>query len=219
MKIRNLLVMTLTLALGTLSAAAQQPDGSKTFADHEGQSITISSVGTVLSFTNAKGVKTDTNHIFRICPCGHDCIVSDNPGTLGNQVELTVDFPKAGTILKEGETLSVTAIVATDLSLTRKLAWEAGSDTVTVDEIIATPKAATICGLREDVSAGAIQGMCPPPPGASYKCPPQTLGFVVETPVRVRARRRSPVATIRLSRRAAIMGDQPLHLLYRLLLK
>ena len=54
MKIRNLLVLAITIAVATLCAQAQERDGPMTFTDYVGQSITISSFGTVLSFKRSQ---------------------------------------------------------------------------------------------------------------------------------------------------------------------
>lgn len=177
MKIRNLLVLAITIVLGTVCAQAQGRDGSMTFTDHLKQGITISRFGTVLSFTNSNGRQIVPSHTYRVCPCGDKsrCVDSNAP-TDGTKATLKAEFPKRGTMLRKGQTLIITATVSREaMTLRRRLAWMAGSSVVEIVEINSGLKTA-ICGFDESalVPCGV---MCPRPPEApsSYECPPRPL--------------------------------------------
>ncbi|MGH9929441.1 MAG: hypothetical protein ACREA9_09445, partial [Pyrinomonadaceae bacterium] len=166
MKIRNLLVMAITIALGAISAAAQEPDGSKTFTDQSKQSITISRFGTVLSFTNSNGKKIVPKNAYRVCLCGekNPCIDSATAPSDEIRSALIVVSQTLGTALKNKDTLVVSAkFHKDDLTMERRLTWVAGSSLVRIDETVSAPKA--LC-----FSTFAAQGqivaskMCPSPP-------------------------------------------------------
>ncbi|MCU1266620.1 MAG: hypothetical protein JWM21_2938 [Acidobacteria bacterium] len=165
MKIRNLLVLTITTTLATLCAQGQARDGTRTFKDHLGQSISIGPFGTVRSFKDSQGRQTATNNTFRICPCGRKCIDSANRITSRDKLELHVDYPQQGTTLKEDETLMVTVKVSgPNLEVIRKLAWVAGSRVVNIDETISTTTDVSICNLRESGAGLLRNDPCPIPP-------------------------------------------------------
>lgn len=174
MKIRNLVVVAITIALGTLCAQAQERDGSVTFTDEFKQRITISRFGTVLSFTNSDGKQIVPNHTFRVCPCGEKsrCVESNAP-TDGTTATLEVEFPQRGATLKKGQTLIVAATVRLEaMTLKRRLAWLAGSSVVEIVE--AVPESSTaVCSFEERAKV-PIGKMCPRPPvlGVHLKCPP-----------------------------------------------
>lgn len=181
MKIRNLLVLAITMALATLCAQAQERDGSLTYTDHAKQSITISRFGTVLSFKDGTGNEIVPQHTYRVCPCGDRsrCVDSAAP-TVGTKATLNVGFPKRGTQLRKGQTLIIKATVSLEgLTLRRRLAWVAGSSVVEIVETNLGRKAA-ICAFDE--STIVLTGMmCPRPPEGlreappSFKCPPPPL--------------------------------------------
>lgn len=182
MKFRSLVVLTITLILGTLSAHAQGNDGGRTFTDQFNQSISISRFGTVLSFKNSNGKETVPTNVYRVCPCGEQagCIESATLPSEKTKSTLEVSFPKKGTMLRKGETLVVTATFSqADLTVKRSLNWEAGSDSVIIDEIISSSKPLCSCTLQEKppeeipVKALAMK-MCPGPPGpwSWMTCPP-----------------------------------------------
>jgi hypothetical protein len=176
MKIRNLLVLTIAFGLGALSAQSQEPNGSMTFKDNLGQSITISHFGTVLSFRNSEAKEIVTNHDYRVCPCGKKdrCIDSTAPVD-GTTAGLKAEFPKQGATLKKGQTLIITATVHLDaMTLRRRLAWMAGSSVVEIIETISASLTA-ICGLDENAKV-PLGKMCPGPPGrTALKCPAAEL--------------------------------------------
>ncbi|MGH9971706.1 MAG: hypothetical protein ACREBG_28465 [Pyrinomonadaceae bacterium] len=167
MKIRNLLVMGITIALGTLCAAAQDLDGSMTFTDNLNQSITISRYGAVLSFKNSKGLENATNDAFRICTTDSKCIESAIAPTEGTSAELKIKLPEQGVTIEMGQRLVVTATVrGADLTVTRKLEWLAGSSVVNVDETIAVSSATTISSFIEGGEHFlSLDKPCPVPPG------------------------------------------------------
>ena len=182
MKFRSLIVLTITLILATLSAHAQRPDGSRTFTDQVNHSITISRFGTVLSFKNSNGKEMVPTNFYRVCACGEQaaCVESATLPSEKTKSTLEVSFPKNGTTIRKGETLVVTATFSqADLSVKRSLNWEAGSDSVIIDEIISSSK--PFCSWTfEDkppegipVKALAMK-MCPGPPGfwSWMTCPP-----------------------------------------------
>lgn len=132
MKIRNFLILLITMTSATLSAAAQQDDGSVTYTDYSKQSITISRFGTVRRFKNSDGKEIVPNHRYRVCSCGNksQCVDSDAPTdtTIG---KLEVVSPRKGTTLGKGEVLMVDATVSLgELSVMRRLAWVAGTNVV-----------------------------------------------------------------------------------------
>lgn len=170
MKIRTLFFLAITIVLGSISAEAQERDGSVTFTDHLKQSITITRFGTVLTFKNSSGRQSAGNHGFRVCPRDGQCTGSvNNSRTKG---ELSVSFPTQGTTLKQGETLVVTATVrGPELTVTRKLTWVAGSSLVNVEERVSALRGTDITSLTESVAGGLSANPCPPPPPEEAKCP------------------------------------------------
>lgn len=172
MKIRNLLVLAITIALGTLCAQAQERDGSMSFTDHLKQGITISRFGTVLSFKNSRGREIEANNTYKVCLCGsNSCIESVNVPPEGTSAVLKVEFPKQGAAIENGQTLIVTATVrGSDLTVTRQLAWVAGSSVVNIDETISASSAVAVCSFTEIGRRQLVYNHCPGPPG---KCPPK----------------------------------------------
>ena len=181
MKIRNLLVMAITLAFGTLCAAAQTGDGSKTFTDDTKQSITISRFGTVLSFADSNGKKSVPNDAYRVCLCGEKspCTKSATAPSEKTKSELEGEFPKQGTPLKTGETLVLTATFhKEELTVERRLTWVAGYSLVRIDETISSSKALCVLTLAKKGLSMQYK-MCPRPPGFAvldlegfFICPP-----------------------------------------------
>lgn len=170
MKIRNLFFLTITIVLGSISAEAQEREGSLTFTDHLKQSITITRFGTVLTFKNSSGRQSAGNHAFRVCPRDGQCTGSDNNSR--TKGELSVSFPTQGTALKKGETLVVTATVrGPNLTVTRKLMWVAGSRFVNVEERVSALRDTDITRLTESVAGVLRASPCPPPPPEEAKCP------------------------------------------------
>ena len=180
MRIRNLLVLTITMALTVLCATAQERDGSVTYTDHTKQSITISRFGTVLSFTNRDGKLIVPGHTYRVCPCGDKsrCVDSDAPNDQ-TKATLAVGFPKERTRLRKRETLVVTATVQLgEMTLRRRLAWMAGSSVVELFETNSGLRTA-VCAFDEGPRL-AIGKMCPRPPKKTnappaFNCPPPRL--------------------------------------------
>lgn len=206
MKLRNLLVLTITLALAALCAQAQESEGARTFTDHLGQSITISRFGTVLSFKDSKGLQNATDHAFRICPaCGDNkCIDSRRALTDGTSVELKVKFPEHGDTIRKNKTIIATATVRQGaLTLTRQVTWRAGARVVIIDETISVSNviAASTWGAIGDggsvdgtISVPSFVGIgsnresggsliifnkpCPIPPGTKDRfCPPEMADY------------------------------------------
>lgn len=169
MKIRTLFFLAITIVLGSISAEAQEREGSVTFTDHLKQSITITRFGTVLSFKNSSGRQNAGNHGFRVCPRDGQCTGSDNNSR--TKGELSVSFP-TGTALKQGEILVVTATVrGPELTVTRKLMWVAGSSLVNIEERVSALRDTNITRLTESVAGDLRPNPCPPPPPEEAKCP------------------------------------------------
>jgi hypothetical protein len=172
MKIRNLLLLAITIAIATLSAQAQERDGSMTFTDHLGQSITISSFGTVLSFKDSKGRENETENYFRIGPYGNIGPWIDSRKADGTSTSLKAKFPQPGATLEKGQAMDVTATVRQGgLIVTRRLTWPAGSGEVNIDETIFASSAIVVGTLEEGILGNLKFGpTCPAPP----QCPPDT---------------------------------------------
>lgn len=180
MNIGKLVILLITIALGTLSVAAQQGDGSVAFTDHSNQSITISRFGTVLNFKNSNGKETVPGNVYRLCPCGDKaaCIESTSLKDEKTVSQLQVEFPKKGTTLKKGETLVVTATFRqADLTVKRRLNWEAGSTSIKIDDTVGGAKPLCLCTFEEPVLLTLAMKMCPRPPGSVdyWTCPPEYL--------------------------------------------
>lgn len=174
MKIRNLLILAITIALSTVCAPAQERDGARTYTDDSKQAITISRFGTVLNFRKSDGKEIVPDHNYLACPCGDKshCVGSKAPTNV-TTATLEVEFPKQGATLKKGETLIITAMVSGEaMTLKRRLAWMAGSSVVEIVETISESKTA-VCSFEESALV-PLGKMCPRPPGAapSLKCPP-----------------------------------------------
>jgi hypothetical protein len=181
MKLRSLVVLTISIVLGTLFAHAQKEEGARTFTDHLNQSITISRFGTVLSFKNSNGKETAATNVYRVCPCGEQsgCLESATVPAEKTSSTLEVSFPKKGATLRKGETLSATATFNEgDLRVKRRLNWEAGTGTLVIDEIISSSKPLCSSTLErkpgEGIPVVAFEmKMCPGPPEFwSLTCPP-----------------------------------------------
>lgn len=176
MKIRNLLVLTIAFGLGALSVQSQEPNGSMTFRDHLGQSISISRFGTVLSFLNSDGKEIVIGHDYRVCPCGQKdrCMDSKTPVD-GTSAALEAEFPKQRVTIEKGQTLIIVATVRLDdMTLRRRMAWMAGSSVVEIIETVSASLTA-ICGLDESAKV-PLGKMCPGPPGrTALKCPAAEL--------------------------------------------
>jgi hypothetical protein len=179
MKIRDLVVLLITIALGTLSASAQEGDGSLTFTDHANQSVTINRFGTVLKLRNSNGKETVPVNVYRVCSCGEKepCIDSVFISK-ETKSQFEVEFPKKGTTLKEGEALVVTATFRQgDLSVKRRLNWKAGSSSVEMEQVVSGPKSLCACTFEQKPEIPVLRfeaKMCPRPPGSIdwYTCPP-----------------------------------------------
>jgi hypothetical protein len=179
MKIRDLVVLLITIALGTLYASAQEGDGSVTFTDHANRSVTINRFGTVLKLKNSNGKETVPANVYRVCSCGEKepCIESVFISK-ETKSQFVVEFPNKGTTLKEGEALVVTATFRQgDLSVKRRLNWQAGSSSVELEQVVsgAKPLCATTFEQKPEIPLLRLEGkMCPRPPGdiSWYTCPP-----------------------------------------------
>lgn len=177
MSIGRFIILLITIALGALSAAAQQGDGSVTFTDHSKQSITISRIGMVLSFKNSNGKETVPGNAYRVCPCGEKagCMESTSMPSDKTSSQLEVVFPKKGTTLKKGETLVVTATFReAELTVKRRLSWGAGSSSVEIEDAVSGSKPLCLCTFDEPVLLTLQAKMCPRPPGSPgyWTCPP-----------------------------------------------
>jgi hypothetical protein len=200
MKLRGLVVLTITIILGTLFAHAQGDKGARTFTDQFNQSVTISRFGTVLRFKNSNGKETVPANVYRVCPCGEQgaCIESATLPSEKTSSTLEVTSPKKGTTLRKGDTLVVTAtFTQAGLTVKRTLTWEAGSDSVITDEIISSSKPLCSCTLEDksglDIPVVALAGkMCPAPPGALWTCPPSITKEAMKKAVVIRAVLKAP---------------------------
>ena len=178
MNIGKLIVLSVTIALGTLSVRAQ---GDVTFTDDSNQSVTISRFGTVLVLKNSKGKETVPNNIYRVCPCGDKgpCIESAIIPSKETKSQFEVVFPKEGTTLKKGETLVVMATFSQgEITVKRRLSWEAGSSAVAIEENISASKPLCVCTFEEKLEKAVLRleaKMCPRPPGSPgyWTCPPE----------------------------------------------
>lgn len=177
MRIRNLVVLTMTIVIGTLSLSGQDRNSSLTFTDQSNRSITVSRFGTVLKFKNGDGKEAAPANSYRVCPCGEKtgCIESTAiPDKTDSKFD--VEFPKKGTTLDKGETLVVTSTFRQgDLTVARRLSWESGSNLVKVDDVISSPKSLCPCAFEEEkpqVKVLLDMKMCPRPPIPNFICPP-----------------------------------------------
>lgn len=178
MNIGKLIILLITMALGALSAAAQQGDGSVTFTDHSNQSITINRFGTVLNFKNSNGKETVPGNVYRVCPCGEKASCIESTGTPSEKTssQLEVVFPKKGTTLKKGETLVVTATFRkAELAVKRSIKWQAGSSLFETEEVFSGPKPLCSSTFEDKGLLRFEMKMCPRPPGAPllWTCPPE----------------------------------------------
>ena len=185
MNIGKLIILLITIALGGLSAAAQQGDGSVTFTDHSNQSITISRFGTVLNFKNSNGKETVPGNVYRVCPCGDkgSCTESTSMPSEKASSKLEVVFPKKGTALKKGQTLVVTATFRqADIEVKRSLNWEAGSSSVKIEDAVSGSKPLCLCTFDEPVLLTLEAKMCPRPPGSPgyWTCPPSLESTTID---------------------------------------
>ena len=178
MRIRNLFILAMTIVFAALSVSGQDRDSSATFTDNSNRSLTISRFGAVLSFKNGDGKQTTPASTYRLCPCGENagCIEST---TMPDKTDskLDVEFPKKGTTIKKGETLVVTSTFRHgELTFTRRLSWEAGSDLVKIEEVIASTKPLCPCALESKPPVKVLleMKMCPSPPIPGFICPPYT---------------------------------------------
>ena len=179
MNVRKLVILLIAIALGPLSARAQE-GGSVTFTDHSNQSVTISRFGTVLKLKNSNGKEIVPNNIYRVCPCGEKgaCIESAVIPGKETKSQFEVMFPKEGSTLKKGETLVVGVTFREgDLTVKRRLSWESGSGAVTLDELISAPKPLCITTFEAKPEIAVLRleaKMCPRPPGDPdfWICPP-----------------------------------------------
>ena len=177
MKIRNLVVLSFTIALGMLNVRAQDRDGSVTFTDRSNQSITISRFGTVLNFKNSNGKETVPANIYRVCPCGEKepCLETATAPSKETSSKLQVESPKERTTLKKGETLVVTATFRMgELTVKRRVSWQAGASSVKIEESISSSKPLCPCTFEEKPVLLLEMKMCPGPPGPGWICPPLT---------------------------------------------
>ena len=179
MRIRDLIILAMTIVLGALSVSGQNRDSSVTFTDHSNRSITISRFGTVLSFKNGDGKQAAPTNTYRVCPCGENagCIESATIPDGKTDSKFDVEFPKKGTTLDKGETLVVKSTFSQgDLTVTRRLSWEAGSNLVKIDEVISSAKPLCPCAFegKPPVKVLTEMKMCPRPPIPGFICPPYT---------------------------------------------
>jgi hypothetical protein len=177
MRIRNLLVLTITIVIGTLSVSGQDRKGATTFTDQSNRSITISRFGTVLNFKNGDGKEAAPANTYRVCPCGEKtCIESATIPDDKTDSKFEVEFPKKGTTIDKGETLVATSSFRHgDLTISRRLSWEAGSNLVKIDDVISSPKSLCACAFEEEkppVKVLLDMKMCPRPPIPGFICPP-----------------------------------------------
>ena len=176
MRIRNLLVLTITIVIGTLSVSGQDRNGATTFTDQSNRSITISRFGTVLNFKNGDGKEAAPANTYRVCPCGENtCIESATIPDAKADAKFDVEFPKKGTTLGKGETLVATSSFRHgDMTVSRRLSWEAGSNLVKIDEVISSPKSLCPCASEEKQPVKVLldMKMCPRPPIPGFICPP-----------------------------------------------
>ena len=181
MKFRNLIVLSITIALGTLQPSAQQGDGSVTFTDHSNQSVTINRFDTVLKLKTSNGKEIVPANAYRVCSCGEKepCIESVFIPSKETKSQFEVEFPQKGTTLKEGETLVVTATFRQgELTVKRRLSWKAGSSSVEVAEVVSGAKPLCVCSFEAKPEIPILRfeaKMCPRPPGSIdwYTCPPE----------------------------------------------
>jgi hypothetical protein len=179
MNIGKLIILSVTIALGTLSARAQED--SVTFTDYSNQSVTISRFGTVLKLKNSNGKESVPANIYRVCPCGEKgpCIESAIIPSKETKPQLEVEFPKKGTTLKEGETLVVLATFRqAELTVKRRLNWKAGSGSVEIEQAVSGSKPLCVCTFAEKPEIPVLRleaKMCPRPPGSVdwWTCPPE----------------------------------------------
>ena len=177
MKILNLVILSITIALGVMYGPAQDREGSVTFTDRSNRTITISRFGTVLSFKNSNGKEIAPANIYRICPCGDKgpCIESATTPSKDTISKFEVESPKKGTTLEDGETLVVTATFRQgDLTVMRRLTWVAGSSSVKTEESISASKPLCPCTFEDKKVLALEMKMCPGPPGFYFICPPLT---------------------------------------------
>ena len=182
MNVRKLVILLITIALAPLSARAQEGTGSVTFTDHSNQSVTISRFGTVLKLKNSNGKEIVPNNTYRVCPCGEKGPCIESAGIPGKETksQLEVMFPKEGATLKKGETLVVAATFRDgELTVKRRVSWEAGSGAVTIDELISSSKSMCVSTFEQKPEIAVVRleaKMCPRPPGdpSFWICPPFT---------------------------------------------
>lgn len=196
---RNLLMLTITMALATVCVSAQRRDDKVTFSDFRNQSITVSSFGTVLKFIDRNGNEIVPEHTFRICSCNNwsPCFESKDP-TKEATATLLVLFPvkskKArsrvlklpwlggGPVLKPGQSLQLQATIALeDRTVMRRLVWSAGSREVQIQTL--TWSGSPVCCINEQSLALrdiSHHGCNAPPPegGYGFICPPPPSLFL-----------------------------------------
>ena len=180
---KNLLMLTIIMALATVCVSAQNADKTVTFSDHMNQSLTVDQFLTVVKFTHReKGELKPQQHSYRICPCDKErpCIDSQDR-TNGVTGILTVESPVKespvkDTKLKQGQTLEIESKITTAYgTVMRRLVWKAGSSTVQIQTL--TFSRTKICCMEElsmpRIFAPEHHGCSmPPPDGFSLSCPP-----------------------------------------------
>jgi hypothetical protein len=189
MKIRNLLVLMMTIALTTICAAAQ--DGYVTIKDHTNQSLTVSRFGAVVKFIERDGHEIVPKHNFRICSCNNawPCFDSEDPkdarvtlevlSPVNNQKQKRpqiLGFQLGKRLeLKRGKSLELQATIAfRGVTVMRRLVWTAGSSSVRIQTL--TWSGDPICCIHDQslVPLNFAHHGCqmPPPEGFNFTCPP-----------------------------------------------
>jgi len=170
MKIRNLVVLMITVALATLSVSAQV-----TITDNSNQSLMISRFGTVVKFRNRFNRRFEPDHTYKICTCSTTprCIEPNLIGTA--TATLKVEFPQSGTRLRSNESLKAVATVKLGrVTLTRRLEWLAGSSVIYVVDTVAADST-NVCSIEERGVVLSDSCSMPPPSQtavAQVRCPP-----------------------------------------------
>lgn len=172
---RNLLMLTIIMALATVCVSAQTLGDKVTFSDYRNQSITVDQFGTVVKFINRDGKELLPTHTYRICPCNKVRPCFESKATNEARATLLVVYPVKGKELKEGQSLQMQATIAFgDTTVMRRLVWKAGSSRVDTQTL--TFSRTKICCIEEESTPLLFfehHGCSmPPPDGFSLSCPP-----------------------------------------------
>lgn len=195
MKIRNLLVLAIIGATAALFVPAQESDGSMTFTDQFGQSITISRFGTVLSFKDRKGRVSQPGNNFRICASGDDSQCINSGKADGSSASLKGKFPEPGEVLAKGQMVDVTATVQRGvLTVTRRVTWWPGTTVVKLDETLSASSATVVDVIEESAGPNGLRPPCPPPAEPNYKCPPELRDAFASTSGKFELAKQLPIS-------------------------